>query len=161
MDDGISDTRFDRPSFMEIMDGIADGEIGTVIVKDMSRLGRDYLQVGQLQETMRIKGVRLIAINDNYDSFRGEDDFLPFRNIMNEWYAKDTSKKIRSTFQAKGKAGKHVASVTPYGYLKDPNDGQRWVVDEEAAEIVRQIFKWTMDGYGPYKISVMLEEMQV
>ena len=160
-DDGISGTRFDRPAFMQAMAGVEDGTIGTVIVKDMSRLGRDYLMVGQIQETMRQKGVRLIAVNDNYDSYYGEDDFLPFRNIMNEWYAKDTSKKIRSTFKAKGKAGKHVASTTPYGYLKDENDGQHWIVDEEAAEVVRQIFKWTMEGYGPYRISVMLEQNKV
>ena len=160
-DDGISGTRFDRPAFMEVMAGVEDDMIGTVIVKDMSRLGRDYLMVGQIQETMRKKGVRLIAVNDNYDSYLGEDDFLPFRNIMNEWYAKDTSKKIRSTFKAKGKAGKHVASTTPYGYLKDEKDGQHWIVDEEASEVVKQIFKWTMDGYGPYKIATLLEQNKV
>jgi DNA invertase Pin-like site-specific DNA recombinase len=160
-DDGISGTRFDRPAFMEVLEGVKDGTIGTVIVKDMSRLGRDYLAVGQIQEMFRQKNVRLIAVNDNYDSFYGEDDFMPFRNIMNELYAKDTSRKIRSTFKAKGKAGKHVASTTPYGYLKDPNDGQHWVIDEEAAKVVRQIFQWTLEGYGPYKISVMLEENKV
>lgn len=160
-DDGISGTRFDRPAFMEVLNGVNDGTIGTVIVKDMSRLGRDYLMVGQVQETMRKQGVRLIAVNDNYDSYYGEDDFLPFRNIMNEWYAKDTSRKIRSTFQAKGRAGKHVASSTPYGYLKDGQDRQRWIVDEEAAEVVRQIFRWTMEGHGPYRIATMLEQNRV
>lgn len=160
-DDGISGTRFDRPAFMEVLDGINDGTIGTLIVKDMSRLGRDYLVVGQLQELMRKKDVRLIAVNDNHDSLLGEDEFLPFRNIMNEWYARDISKKIRSTFKAKGKAGKHVASVAPYGYLKDPNDGNHWVVDEEAAEVVRQIFRWTMEGFGPYQICCKLREAKV
>ena len=111
-DDGISGTRFDRPGFVSMMDAIKAGQIGTVIIKDMSRLGRDYLMVGQIQEMLRQKQVRLIAINDGHDSLNGDDDFLPFRNIMNEWYAKDTSKKIRSTFKAKGNSGKHVASTT-------------------------------------------------
>lgn len=160
-DDGISGTRFDRPGFIEMMNEVKSGEISTVIVKDMSRLGRDYLMVGQIQEMLRQKGVRLIAINDNHDSSKGDDDFLPFRNIMNEWYAKDTSKKIRSTFKAKGNAGKHVMSSCPYGYLKDEKDGDHWIVDEEAAEIVRRIFRMTMEGKGPYQISKILKEEQV
>lgn len=160
-DDGISGTRFDRPGFMKMMNAVKDGAISTIIIKDMSRLGRDYLMVGQIQEMLRQKGVRLIAINDNHDSENGDDDFLPFRNIMNEWYAKDTSKKIRSTFQAKGKSGKHVASSTPYGYLKSETDKNQWIVDEEAAEVVRQIFQWTIDGFGPYQISQLLKEMKV
>lgn len=160
-DDGISGTRFDRPGFMKMMNAVKDGAISTIIIKDMSRLGRDYLMVGQIQEMLRQKGVRLIAINDNHDSENGDDDFLPFRNIMNEWYAKDTRKKIRSTFQAKGKSGKHVASSTPYGYLKSETDKNQWIVDEEAAEVVRQIFQWTIDGFGPYQISQLLKEMKV
>ncbi len=160
-DDGISGTRFDRPGFVIMMDAIKAGQIGTVIVKDMSRLGRDYLMVGQIQEMMRQKQVRLIAINDGHDSLNGDDDFLPFRNIMNEWYAKDTSKKIRSTFKAKGNSGKHVASTTPYGYLKDPENKEHWIVDEEAAQVVRRIFQMTMDGYGPYQIAKKLKEDQV
>lgn len=160
-DDGISGTRFDRPGFVSMMDAIKAGQIGTVIIKDMSRLGRDYLMVGQIQEMMRQKQVRLIAINDGHDSLNGDDDFLPFRNIMNEWYAKDTSKKIRSTFKAKGNSGKHVASTTPYGYLKNPEDKDHWIVDEEAAQVVRRIFQMTMDGYGPYQIAKKLKEDQV
>lgn len=160
-DDGISGTRFDRPGFVSMMDAIKAGQIGTVIIKDMSRLGRDYLMVGQIQEMLRQKQVRLIAINDGHDSLNGDDDFLPFRNIMNEWYAKDTSKKIRSTFKAKGNSGKHVASTTPYGYLKDPENKEHWVVDEEAAQVVRRIFQMTMDGYGPYQIAKKLKEDQV
>lgn len=160
-DDGISGTRFDRPGFVSMMDAIKAGQIGTVIIKDMSRLGRDYLMVGQIQEMLRQKQVRLIAINDGHDSLNGDDDFLPFRNIMNEWYAKDTSKKIRSTFKAKGNSGKHVASTTPYGYLKDPEDKDHWIVDEEAAQVVRRIFQMTMDGYGPYQIAKKLKEDQV
>ncbi|ERT56226.1 DNA invertase Pin-like site-specific DNA recombinase [Peptoniphilus koenoeneniae] len=156
-DDGISGTQFDRPGFMEMMNGVNTGNIGCIIVKDMSRLGRDYLKVGQCMEILRQKGVRLIAINDNVDSFYREDDFTPFRNIMNEWYARDTSRKIQSTFRSKGESGKHTASTPPYGYIKDKKDKDKWVVDEKAAEIVRRIFNLTMDGAGPYKIAKILE----
>ena len=156
-DDGISGTQFDRPGFMEMMNGVNTGNIGCIIVKDMSRLGRDYLKVGQCMEILRQKGIRLIAINDNVDSFYREDDFTPFRNIMNEWYARDTSRKIQSTFRSKGESGKHTASTPPYGYMKDEKDKDKWVVDEKAAEIVRRIFNLTMDGAGPYKIAKILE----
>ena len=156
-DDGISGTQFDRPGFMEMMNGVNTGNIGCIIVKDMSTLGRDYLKVGQCMEILRQKGVRLIAINDNVDSFYREDDFTPFRNIMNEWYARDTSRKIQSTFRSKGESGKHTASTPPYGYIKDEKDKDKWVVDEKAAEIVRRIFNLTMDGAGPYKIAKILE----
>lgn len=156
-DDGISGTQFDRPGFMEMMNGVNTGNIGCIIVKDMSRLGRDYLKVGQCMEILRQKGVRLIAINDNVDSFYREDDFTPFRNIMNEWYARDTSRKIQSTFRSKGESGRHTASTPPYGYIKDEKDKDKWVVDEKAAEIVRRIFNLTMDGAGPYKIAKILE----
>lgn len=160
-DDGISGTRFDRPGFQAMLEQIEDGKVETVCIKDMSRLGRDYLQVGIYMETMRKMGVRLIAVNDGVDSFSGEDDFTPFRNIMNEWYARDTSKKIRSTFQAKGNAGKHVASSPPYGYLKSPEDKEKWIVDEEAAAVVRRIFRMTMEGYGPYQIASKLSEEHI
>lgn len=160
-DDGISGTRFDRPAFLEMMEEIEDGRIGTVLVKDMSRLGRDYLKVGQIVEMFRQKDVRLIAVNDGTDTLHGDDDFLPFRNIMNEWYAKDTSKKIRSTFKAKGEAGKHVASSPPYGYMKDPEDKNKWIKDEEAAEVVRRIFQLTLEGKGPFQICKILEADKV
>ena len=160
-DDGISGTRFDRPAFLSMMEEIENGNIGTVLIKDMSRLGRDYLKVGQIVEMFRQKQVRLIAVNDGTDTLYGDDDFLPFRNIMNEWYAKDTSKKIRSTFKAKGDSGKHVASSPPYGYVKDPLDKNHWIVDEEAAEVVRRIFKLTLDGFGPFQISKILESEKV
>ena len=156
-DDGISGTQFDRPGFIEMMNGVNTGNIGCIIVKDMSRLGRDYLKVGQCMEILRQKGVRLIAINDNVDSFYREDDFTPFRNIMNEWYARDTSRKIQSTFRSKGESGKHTASTPPYGYIKDEKDKDKWVVDEKAAEIVRRIFNLTMQGNGPYRIAKILE----
>ena len=160
-DDGISGTQFDRPGFMEMMNGVNTGNIGCIIVKDMSRLGRDYLKVGQCMEILRQKGVRLIAINDNVDSFYREDDFTPFRNIMNEWYARDTSRKIQSTFRSKGESGKHTASTPPYGYIKDEKDKDKWVVDEKAAEIVRRIFNLTMQGNGPYRIAKILEAEKI
>ena len=160
-DDGISGTQFDRPGFMEMMNGVNTGNIGCIIVKDMSRLGRDYLKVGQCMEILRQKGVRLIAINDNVDSFYREDDFTPFRNIMNEWYARDTSRKIQSTFRSKGESGKHTASTPPYGYIKDEKDKNKWIVDEKAAEIVRKIFNLTMQGNGPYRIAKILESEKV
>ncbi|HEL1179281.1 TPA: recombinase family protein, partial [Streptococcus equi subsp. zooepidemicus] len=160
-DDGISGTQFDRPGFMAMMNGVNTGNIGCIIVKDMSRLGRDYLKVGQCMEILRQKGVRLIAINDNVDSFYREDDFTPFRNIMNEWYARDTSRKIQSTFRSKGESGKHTASSPPYGYIKDEKDKDKWIVDEKAAQIVRRIFNLTMQGNGPYRIAKILEAEKV
>lgn len=160
-DDGISGTRFDRPGFLKMMEEIEAGNVEVVLVKDMSRMGRDYLKVGQIMEMLRQKDVRLIAINDNVDSSNGDDDFTPFRNIMNEWYARDTSKKIKSVFQAKGRAGKHVASSPPYGYLKDENDSNHWVIDEVAAAVVRRIYKMTLDGLGPYQICNVLEADKV
>jgi DNA invertase Pin-like site-specific DNA recombinase len=144
-----------------MMKEVESGKVGTILIKDMSRMGRDYLKVGQYMELLRQKNVRLIAVNENVDSFREDDDFTPFRNIMNEWYARDTSKKIKSTFKAKGKSGKHVASTTPYGYLKDKDDPNVWIVDEEAAVVVRRIFHMTMDGYGPYQIARALKEDKV
>ena len=160
--DGISGTQFDRPGFMAMMNGVNQGNIiGCIIVKDMSRLGRDYLKVGQCMEILRQKGVRLIAINDNVDSFYREDDFTPFRNIMNEWYTRDTSRKIQSTFRSKGESGKHTASSPPYGYIKDEKDKDKWIVDEKAAEIVRRIFNLTMQGNGPYRIAKILEAEKI
>lgn len=160
-DDGISGTRFDRPGFMEMMDEVNKGNVGIICIKDMSRMGRDYLKVGQIMEMLRQKGVRLIAINDGVDTFKGDDDFTSFRNIMNEWYARDTSKKIKSVFRAKGNSGKHVASTCSYGYLKDENDGNHWVVDEEAAEVIRRIFRLTIEGYGSYQITQILKNDKV
>ncbi len=160
-DDGISGTQFDRPGFMAMMEQVNRGNVGCVIVKDMSRLGRDYLKVGQFMEILRQKGVRLIAINDNVDSFYREDDFTPFRNIMNEWYARDTSRKIKSTFKSKGESGKPTASSPPYGYIKDENDKNKWIIDEKAAEVVRRIFHLTMQGNGPYRIARILEAEKV
>lgn len=160
-DDGISGTRFDRPGFVALMKEVEEGNVGIICVKDMSRIGRDYLIVGQIQEMLRQMGVRLIGLNDNYDNANGDDEFAPIRNLMNEWYARDTSKKIRSTFTAKGNSGKHVASTTPYGYLKSEADHNQWIVDEEAAEVVRRIFRLTVEGKGPYQIAQILQEDKV
>lgn len=161
-DDGKSGVFFEnREGFQKMLKGINDGRIDTVIVKDMSRLGRDYLKVGECMETFRKMNVRLIAINDNVDSFEREDDFTPFRNIMNEWYAKDASRKIKSAFRAKGKSGKPTANNAPYGYIKDPNDKNHWIIDEDAAKVVRRIFALTMEGAGPYRISQILEKEKV
>ena len=123
--------------------------------EDMSRLGRDYLKVGQVMEVLRQRGVRLIAINDGVDSLKGDDDFTPFRNIMNEFYARDTSRKIRSVFKSKGMSGKHLTGTVIYGYLWDEKR-EHWLVDEEAAEVVRRIFSLTLEGYGPYQIACKL-----
>lgn len=157
-DDGISGTRFDRPGFQAMLEEIENGNVSAVIIKDMSRLGRDYLKVGMYMETFRKLGVRLIAVNDNVDSSREDDDFTPFRNIMNEWYARDTSKKIRSTFKAKGESGRRVGSSPIYGYLKDPKNKDRWLIDDEAAIMVKKIFQMCMNGMGPYQISNALTE---
>lgn len=161
--DGYSGTNFNRPDFMRLMEDVNAGYVGTIIVKDMSRLGRDYLKVGVYTEiTFPDAGVRFIAINDGVDSESNVDnDFTPFRNIINEWYAKDTSKKIRAVFKAKGMSGKHLCTIPPYGYKKDKNDKQKWVVDEEAATVVKEIFSLCMKGFGPMQIARILTEREI
>ena len=154
-DDGISGTRFDRPGFLAMMEEVEAGRVEAIVIKDMSRLGRDYLKVGQVMEVLRQRGVRLIAVNDGVDSLKGDDDFTPFRNIMNEFYARDTSRKIRSVFKSKGMSGKHLTGTVIYGYLWDEKR-EHWLVDEEAAEVVRRIFSLTLEGYGPYQIACKL-----
>ena len=159
-DDGISGTCFDRPGFLAMMKEVEAGNVEYLCIKDMSRMGRDYLKVGQIMEILRQRGVRLIAINDGVDSARGDDDFTPFRNIMNEYYARDTSRKIRSTFQSKGKSGKHLTGTVIYGYLWNEARDQ-WLVDPEAAEVVKRIFAMTIEGYGPYQIASKLKSEKV
>ena len=154
-DDGISGTRFDRPGFTAMMEQVEAGNVEAIIVKDMSRLGRDYLKVGQVMEILRQRGVRLIAINDNVDTAKGDSDMTPFLNIMYEFYARDTSRKIKSVFKAKGMSGKHMTGTVIYGYLWDEKR-ENWIVDEEAAAIVRRIFAMTLEGYGPYQIATRL-----
>ncbi|WP_330616521.1 recombinase family protein, partial [Roseburia faecis] len=159
-DDGISGTCFDRPGFLAMMKEVEAGHVEYLCIKDMSRMGRDYLKVGQIMEILRQRGVRLIAINDGVDSARGDDDFTPFRNIMNEYYARDTSRKIRSTFQSKGKSGKHLTGTVIYGYLWNEARDQ-WLVDPEAADVVKRIFAMTIEGYGPYQIASKLKEEKI
>ena len=154
-DDGISGTRFDRPGFTAMMEEVEAGRVEAIIVKDMSRLGRDYLKVGQVMEILRQRGVRLIAINDSVDTAKGDNDMTPFLNIMYEFYARDTSRKIRSVFKAKGMSGKHLTGTVIYGYLWDEKR-ENWLVDEEAAAVVRRIFAMTLEGYGPYQIATRL-----
>lgn len=159
-DDGVSGTRFDRPGFMAMMEEVESGNVEAIIVKDMSRMGRDYLKVGQVMEILRQRGVRLIAINDNVDTLNGDNDMTPFLNIMYEFYARDTSRKIRSVFKSKGMSGKHLTGHVAYGYLWDEKR-ENWIVDEEAAEVVRRIFALTLEGYGPYQISQILKNDKV
>jgi len=159
-DDGVSGTRFDRPGFLAMMEEVEAGRVEAIVIKDMSRLGRDYLKVGQVMEILRQRGVRLIAINDGVDSLKGDDDFTPFRNIMNEFYARDTSRKIRSVFKSKGMSGKHLTGTVIYGYLWDEKR-EHWLVDEEVAAVVRHIFALAMEGYGPYQIATKLSEEKI
>lgn len=145
-DDGWSGTRWDRPSYLKMIEEVERGNVAVCIVKDMSRIGRDHLRVGLLLEQFRECGVRFIAVNDNVDSDKGMDDFTPFRNIINEWVARDTSRKIRAINDARTKDGKHVTGALPYGYLHDPQDRQKWILDEEAAPIVSRIFQSIING---------------
>jgi len=159
IDDGISGTTFNRPGFQEMISDIENGLVSVVVVKDMSRLGRDYLKVGYYTEVMFNEyDIHFIAINDGVNSKLGDNDFTPFRNIMNEWYAKDTSKKIRSVFRAKGLAGEHLATNPPYGYKKSEDNPKHWVVDEEAADVVRKIFDLCFKGMGPSRIAKYLQD---
>jgi len=155
VDDGYSGTNFDRPDWKRLLSQVEEGNIGTVIVKDMSRLGRDYLKVGYYTEVLFPgSDIRFIAINNNVDSANQQDsDFTPFLNIINEWYAKDTSKKIRSVFKSKGQSGKPLCTNPPYGYIKDPEDKTHWIIDEEAAKVVKEAFRLCMQGYGPTQIA--------
>ena len=159
-DDGYSGANFQRPGFQAMLADIEAGKVGTVIVKDMSRLGRNYLQVGMYTEMIfPQKGVRFIAINDGVDSAQGDNDFAPLRNIFNEWLVRDTSKKIKAVKRSKGMSGKPVTSKPVYGYLMD--EDENFIIDEEAAPVVRQIYSLCLAGNGPTKIARMLTEQQI
>lgn len=156
VDDGYSGTNFERPGFMQMERDIESGMIGTVLVKDMSRLGRDYLKVGYYTEHyFPERGVRLIAVSDGVDTDDGDNEFIPFRNIMNEWYARDASKKVAAAARARGMAGIPLG-WPPYGFKKDPEGGKLWVVDVEAAAVVRRIFALSLDGMGTEQIASTL-----
>ena len=155
VDDSYSGTNFERPDWQRLISQVEEGKVSTIIVKDMSRLGRDYLKVGYYTEVLFPgSDIRFIAINNNVDSANQQDsDFTPFLNIINEWYAKNTSKKIRAVFKSKGQSGKPLCTNLPYGYIKDPADKTHWIVDEEAAKVVREAFHLCMQGYGPSQIA--------
>lgn len=163
VDDGFSGTNFNRPDFQRMMADAEEGKISTVIVKDMSRFGRDYIMVGYYTEIYFSNlNIRFIAINDNVDSnIQTENDLTPFKNVFNEWYARDTSKKIRAVFKAKGNSGKHLSTNPPFGYKKDPNDKDKWIIDDEAAATVRRIFQMYVDGYRISEIGHKLTEEKV
>ena len=163
VDDGYSGTNFDRPDFRRMEQMIENKEIGTVIVKDMSRLGRNYLQVGIYTDILFPENdVRFIAVNDNVDSAVQTDfDMTPIRNFCNDLYARDTAKKIKSTLKMKGESGKHLSTIPPFGYKKDKEDKNKWLIDEEAAKTVRYIFKLCTDGLGPTQIAKRLQEEKV
>ena len=160
VDDGWSGANFQRPGFMEMMDCVESGEVKCVITKDLSRMGRNYLQVGMFTEiTFPKKGVRFIAINDGVDSAQGENDLTPLKNLFNEWMVRDTSRKIKAVFRSKGMSGKPITSQPVYGYLKG-GDG-RFIIDEEAAPVVRQIYSLCLAGNGPTKIARVLTEQEI
>ena len=162
IDDGVSGVTFDRPGWNEMIRLAEAGKIRTVIVKDMSRMGRDYLKVGYYTESFFAeRDIRYIAINDGVDSDKGDNDFTPFRNLFNDFYARDTSKKIRAVMRAKGNAGEHLCTNPPYGYQKDLADKKKWIVDEEAAEIVKRIFDLCISGKGPMQIAKLLTAQHV
>ena len=162
IDDGVSGVTFDRPGWNEMIRLAEAGKVQTVIVKDMSRMGRDYLKVGYYTESFfSERDIRYIAINDGVDSDKGDNDFTPFRNLFNDFYARDTSKKIRAVMRAKGNAGEHLCTNPPYGYTKDPADKRRWIVDEEAAEIVKRIFALCIAEKGPMQIAKLLTAQHV
>ena len=162
IDDGVSGTTFNRAGFQNMIADVEAGKVKRVIVKDMSRLGRDYLQVGMYTEIFFPEhDVHFIAVNDGVDSNQEDNEFTPFRNIINEWYAKDTSKKIRAVKRSKGMAGEHIGSHPPYGYMKNPENKKEWIIDEEAAEVVREIFQLCVGGYGPTQIANILTERKI
>lgn len=162
-DDGWSGGNFDRPDWKRLIADIEAGKVGCVIAKDMSRIGRDYLQVGYFTEVLfHEKSVRFIAIGNGVDSAdQNTGEFAPFINIMSEWYLRDCSRKVTAVLRARGMSGKHTTNHAVYGYRKDPNDPSHWVIDEEAAEVVRRIFRLTIEGNGPYQIAHMLADEQV
>lgn len=157
IDDGVSGVTFDRPGWNEMIRLAEAGKVTTVIVKDMSRMGRDYLKVGYYTESFFAeRDIRYIAINDGVDSDKGDNEFIPFRNLFNDFYARDTSKKIRAVMRAKGNAGEHLCTNPPYGYMKSPDNKKQWIVDEEAAAVVKRIFDLCVAGKGPMQIAKIL-----
>ena len=161
LDDGISGVTMDRPGFNDMMEQLAAGKAAAVFVKDLSRLGRNYIEVGRLtEEFFPEHDIRLVAVSDNIDTAEGENELAPIRNLFNEWYARDISKKRRISNKIKGNAGEPMGPP-PYGYKKDPDDSKRWIVDEEAAQVVRRVFRMTLDGYGTEQIATIFSEEKI
>ena len=161
LDDGISGVTMDRPGFNDMMEQLAAGKAAAVFVKDLSRLGRNYIEVGRLtEEFFPEHDIRLVAVLDNIDTAEGENELAPIRNLFNEWYARNISKKRRISNKIKGNAGEPMGPP-PYGYKKDPDDPKRWIVDEEAAQVVRRVFRMTLDGYGTEQIATIFSEEKI
>ena len=157
-DDGISGVTMDRPGFADMIQQLEQGKAAAVFVKDLSRLGRNYIEVGRLtEEFFPNHDIRLVAVSDNIDTDEGENELAPIRNLFNEWYARDISKKRRISNKIKGNAGEPMGQP-PYGYVKDPENPKRWIVDEEAAQVVRRIYRMTLEGVGTEQIAAKLEE---
>ena len=161
LDDGISGVTMDRPGFVEMIRQLEQGEAAAVFVKDLSRLGRNYIEVGRLtEEFFPDHDIRLVAVSDNIDTAEGENELAPIRNLFNEWYARDISKKRRISNKIKGNAGEPMGQP-PYGYIKDPNDPKHWIVDDEAAQVVRRVYSMTLEGFGTEQIAAQLEKDDV
>ena len=161
LDDGISGVTMDRPGFVEMICQLEQGKAAAVFVKDLSRLGRNYIEVGRLtEEFFPNYDIRLVAVSDNIDTAEGENELAPIRNLFNEWYASDISKKRRISNKIKGNAGEPMGQP-PYGYIKDPNDPKHWIVDDEAAQVVRRVYSMTLEGFGTEQIAAQLEKDDV
>lgn len=161
LDDGISGVTMDRPGFVEMIRQLEQGKAAAVFVKDLSRLGRNYIEVGRLtEEFFPDHDIRLVAVSDNIDTAEGENELAPIRNLFNEWYARDISKKRRISNKIKGNAGEPMGQP-PYGYIKDPNDSKHWIVDDEAAQVVRRVYSMTLEGFGTEQIAAQLEKDDV
>lgn len=163
IDDGFSGTNFERPQFKQMIEDAQKGIVKRIICKDLSRFGRDYIKVGLYTEFIfPDKDIHFIAVNDDVDSnVQKDNDLAPFKNLFNEWYARDTSKKIKAVKKAKGLAGEHMSCVAPYGYRKNPDNPKEWLIDEESAEVVHEIFRLCVDGYGPRRIANILTERKI
>ena len=161
VDDGWSGTNFERPDFQRMMDDVEAGKVNCIVTKDLSRLGRNYIEVGRLtEEFFPDHDIRLVAVSDNIDTAEGENELAPIRNLFNEWYARDISKKRRISNKIKGNAGEPMGQP-PYGYIKDPNDPKHWIVDDEAAQVVRRVYSMTLEGFGTEQIAAQLEKDDV
>ena len=161
LDDGISGVTMDRPGFVEMICQLEQGKAAAVFVKDLSRLGRNYIEVGRLtEEFFPDHDIRLVAVSDDIDTAEGENELAPIRNLFNEWYARDISKKRRISNKIKGNAGEPMGQP-PYGYIKDPNDPKHWIVDDEAAQVVRRVYSMTLEGFGTEQIAAQLEKDDV